>query len=464
MEKLDIAIIGAGTAGLSARSVVEKYTQNYKVFDAGILGTTCARVGCMPSKVLIQSANDYHRRLSLVQEGIQGAETLTVHVNETFAHVRALRDRFVQDVMQGMHSWKKTHLVNEYVEIKNQNILQTSNGQEFETKKIIISTGSTPIVPKAFKGFESYCVTTDELFEMESVPSTWAVIGMGVIGLELGQAMDRLGLHVTMFGRRLALAGISDPEILAYAHKNLKKELNMICESIINVAEKKGQLEIKTKSQVVLVDRVLLAAGRAPNVARLKLNQAGISVNEQGVPVFDSETMLVKDSNHIFIAGDCNDEKEILHEAADEGRIAGYNACQENVTSFQRRTPLGIIFTDPNIAFVGKKYQELVDEKISFETGKVSFEGQGRAIVKLKEKGILHVYADSTSGIILGAEMFAPEGEHLAQMLSWAISENWTVDQTLSKPFYHPVIQEGLRTALRNIKQNQYEIEIPTKT
>lgn len=102
MKKYDVVIIGAGTAGLSARKVVSKYTQNYVVIDDGILGTTCARVGCMPSKAFIQVANDFHRRNSFQEIGIAGSEVLKVDSEKVMSHTRKLRDRFVRSVLNGM--------------------------------------------------------------------------------------------------------------------------------------------------------------------------------------------------------------------------------------------------------------------------------------------------------------------------------------------------------------------------
>ena len=110
----------------------------------------------------------------------------------------------------------------------------------------------------------------------------------------------------------------------------------------------------------------------------------------------------------------------------------------------------GVTFSDPNIATVGKRFSDLKEENIEFVTGKVTFEGQGRSIVKLKEQGLLHVYIDKVTGVIYGAEMQAPSGEHLAHLLAWAISMKLTVFEALKMPFYHPVIEEGLRTALRD--------------
>ena len=144
-----------------------------------------------------------------------------------------------------------------------------------------------------------------------------------------------------------------------------------------------------------------------------------------------------------------NGERSLLHEAADEGYIAGFNAVNPK-QCFKRRPSLGVTFSDPNIATIGTRYKDLDSSKII--SGHVSFEGQGRSIVKLKEKGMLKIFASKDDGKILGAELFAPEGEHLAHLIAWGISLNLNVEEMLKMPFYHPVIEEGLRTALRDAR------------
>ena len=126
MKKLDVVIIGAGTAGLSARREIEKKTDSYIVIDDGPLGTTCARVGCMPSKVLIQVADDYHRRLSLAEEGINGASTLSLDGKKVMQHVRKLRDRFVRGVMGGMDEWTDGRLVRGRATLVDKNTVEVN--------------------------------------------------------------------------------------------------------------------------------------------------------------------------------------------------------------------------------------------------------------------------------------------------------------------------------------------------
>jgi dihydrolipoamide dehydrogenase len=191
---------------------------------------------------------------------------------------------------------------------------------------------------------------------------------------------------------------------------------------------------------------VLAATGRMPNVARLDLHRTGLALDGHGVPLFDPTSMQCGSSG-IFIAGDVSQDRPLLHEAADQGRIAGDNAGRfPDTRQGLRHAPMSVVFTDPQIAVVGKAFHKL--KPGSFATGEVSFEDQGRSRVMLQNRGMLHVYAEHRTGRFLGAEMAGPRAEHLA----WACQSGMTIEQMLKMPFYHPVVEEGLRTALRDAK------------
>ena len=197
-----------------------------------------------------------------------------------------------------------------------------------------------------------------------------------------------------------------------------------------------------------------------PNVAALGLDQTTLKLDAKGVPLFDpvtTRTVNADEASTIFIAGDASNFIPLLHEASDEGRIAGGNAARlalgKKVNSGLRRARLGVVFTDPQIGIVGGGFRSL--KPGTFATGQVSFEDQGRARILLKNKGRLNVYGDIATGRFLGAEMLAPAAEHLAHLLSWALQNNMSVAQMLEMPFYHPVIEEGLRTALRDLDIKQ---------
>ncbi len=449
MRKVKIAIIGAGSAGLSAQRQVSKFTDDYIVIDNGILGTTCARVGCMPSKVLIQVANDFHRRKKFDQTGITGAENLTIDRKKVMKYVRKLRDRFVRGVISDVEQWKETHLIQKRAQFIDRNTLDLGD-EKIQADQIIIATGSTPIVPKPWHKFQDYLVDTNSFFELRDLPQKMAVIGLGVIGIELGQALHRLDVDVIGISRSKSIGGITDPIIRDYIAKKLSEEMNLNFNGVDRLEKADGKIKIHSGSQSYSVDKILVSTGRSPNVKGLGLENLDIELDDRGVPLFNVNTTRIQNSN-LFLIGDVNADRPILHEASDEGSIAGYNAVHDANECFRRRTLLGVTFSSPNIAFVGERYQSLKDKGIAFEVGKVSFEGQGRSIVKLQEVGLLHVYGCKNTGKILGAELFAPDGEHLAHLLAWVIDFEKTVHHVLNLPFYHPVVEEGLRTAFRHL-------------
>lgn len=184
----------------------------------------------------------------------------------------------------------------------------------------------------------------------------------------------------------------------------------------------------------------------------MAIENTGLALDDKGVPIFDHHTLQTS-VEHIFIAGDANNEIPLLHEAADEGKIAGANAGRfPDVRAGLRRTPLGVVFTEPQIANIGLSPNEVEARYAGhYAVGEVSFEGQGRSRVMLKNQGILKVYGEQGTGLLLGAEMFGPAAEHIGHLLSWAIQQRQTVAQILDMPFYHPVIEEGVRTALRDL-------------
>jgi dihydrolipoamide dehydrogenase len=151
----------------------------------------------------------------------------------------------------------------------------------------------------------------------------------------------------------------------------------------------------------------------------------------------------------VFIVGDANGRRPLLHEASDEGRIAGYNALADDVTCFQKRTALAIAFSDPNMAVIGKSHAELVEEGADFVTGESAYDRQGRALMMGRNEGLVRLYAAKKDDRLLGAELVAPEGEHLAHLIAWATACGMTASDVLSMPFYHPVLEEGLRKAFR---------------
>ncbi len=210
--KVDTIIVGAGTAGLTALHEVRGYTEDFLLINDGRWGTTCASVGCMPSKALIEVANAFHRRRVFEDFGIRGGEALRADIPAVLAHVRKLRDGFVAGP-ESMREKLGRRAISGRARLKGPNLVEV-NGEEIEARAIILATGSRPVVPKAWAAFGDRVLTSDTLFEQTGLPRRVAVIGMGAIGVEIAQALAGLGLEVAGFDAVDGLAGISDPRIL----------------------------------------------------------------------------------------------------------------------------------------------------------------------------------------------------------------------------------------------------------
>jgi len=454
---VDVAIIGAGTAGMAAYRGAKESTDSVLLIEGGNYGTTCARVGCMPSKLLIAAAEAAHHARHTEMFGVN-VEQVSVDGKAVMQRVQKERDRFVGFVMESVEGFDSKDKIKGYAKFKDSHTLLIDDEIEISAKRIVIATGSRPHYPAILAKAGKLLLTNDEVFELDDLPKSVAVFGPGVIGLELGQALSRLGVRVKIFGRSGSIATLQDPEIKAYADKTFNDEFYLDTNSQVSDIEKTtGGVKVsylnKSGQQTSEVFSYILAAtGRTPNVDKLGLENINMQLDSRGVPIFNRHT-LQSNTKHIFVAGDANNDFPLLHEAADEGRIAGANAGKyPDVKAEHRSTALGIVFTEPQIANIGLNINEIKEHfGNNFAVGSVNFEGQGRSRVMGKNKGILKVYAEQGTGLFLGAEMFGPAAEHIGHLLSWAVQQQMTIEQILAMPFYHPVIEEGVRTSFREL-------------
>lgn len=454
--QFDVAIIGAGSAGMTAYRAARAHGKSVVLIEGGAYGTTCARVGCMPSKLLIAAADAAHAIASAPAFGIR-AEAVHIDGKAVMQRVKAERDRFVGFVVDGVEQIDAAERLHGYARFIADDCLQLGDKMQVHAERIVIATGASPRIPDALRGLGPQLIVNDDVFAWDDLPESVAVIGVGVIGLELGQALQRLGVRVAVFGRSGTLAQIGDADVNRAAIACLGAELDLRLNTTIVSAQRAGDRVALRSRDASGNERdeyyqfVLAATGRVPNVAKLALENTSLKLNEHGVPLYDMHTMQCGDSA-IFIAGDVDGDRPILHEAADEGRIAGDNVGRfPAVVPGLRHIAMSVAFTDPQVAAVGQTSRNL--KNIGHEYGELSFENQGRSRVMLQNRGLLKVYGEHGTHRFLGAEMIGPRAEHLAHLLAWACQSGLTVEQMLGMPFYHPVVEEGLRSALRDLKE-----------
>lgn len=460
-RSVEVAVIGAGTAGMTAFRKVLDHTSDAVLIEGARYGTTCARVGCMPSKLLIAAAEAAQMARKAPGFGVE-VDGVRVDGRAVMERVRAERDRFVGFVVEAVERWPAEQRVMGHARFLDDHTLAIERdgavAERIAARQIVIATGSRTLWPKPFEAAGDRLITSDDVFDWQDLPASAAVFGGGAIGLELGQALHHLGVRVRLFGKGGAVGILSDPEVERAALKALAGGPPFLPDAEIERIDRHGDAVTVTfkdggESRTERFAWLLAATGRKPLVQGLDLEKTSLELDDQGIPRFDPFTMQCGQS-HIFIAGDVDNDRAILHEAADEGRIAGDNAGRfPDVLAGHRRTAMGIVFIEPNLATVGQSYQELEATGCPFVTGSVSFESQGRSRVMRQNHGLLRVYGERGTGLFLGAEMAAPRAEHLAHLLAWAHQQRLTVSEMLEMPFYHPVIEEGLRTALRNLNR-----------
>ena len=443
----DVAVIGAGTAGLAAERAARSNGASTLLIDPYYRGTTCATVGCMPSKLLIAASHAAHAARSTGKFGITVSD-IAIDGKAVMKRVRDERDRFARLTRESIADIPADIRLSGRAKFISADCLELDDGRRIEAGSIVIATGSAPFIPDQFAGLGTRLLTNENVFDLEDLPDRLAVVGSGAIGLELAQAMARLGVEVTLFDLGERLGGIRCDKVHASLKSIIEEDLTLRLGVELEVMVTDSGASIAwtgPASGKADFDYILVATGRPPNLDSLNLAAAGIALDDNGVPVHDRDTMQCGDSS-IFLAGDIANDLPLLHEASHDGAIAGRNAVAFPAsTHAQRFTPFSITFTSPPVARIGQSEEDGVI------TGTADFSDQGRARVEGVNQGVLTLYAAAPDGRLIGADLCTPASEHLAHMLAWAVQQGQTATQLLAMPYYPPTIEEGLKQALRTI-------------
>ncbi len=450
-REVEYVILGVGTAGLGAFSRIRKQTDSLLLIQHGPYGTTCARVGCMPSKMLIAAGDLAHAIDEGAYFGIDGH--YQVNGKRVFERLKQDRtEKFVGSVIKYVDSIRDQFKVEGKATFVDPHTIDVDGKLQVKADKIILACGSTPYISPVFEPLQDELDTSDTIFELDDLPKSLAVVGLGVIALELGQAFHRLGVNTTLYGRSGRIGSFTHPDMQREVMRTLQQELNIIPQGNFTQATKVAdgyELTYVTGAGETITrtyERVLLASGRTSNLRSMKLENAGLALNSRGLPQYDSLTMQCGNAP-VFIAGDATEELALWHEAYIEGRIAAESAINYPSRKEGKRTPgIGIYFTDPQMASVGASYSSLDAEQIVIGRARM---GQGpRHEIYNDNRGMIQVYVDKDNGSLLGAEIFGRGAEHMAQTLVLAIEHELTVGEILQMPVYHPSLEEVMKDAL----------------
>lgn len=438
----DVAVIGAGTAGLAAWRAATEAGADALLIERGPGGTTCARVGCMPSKALLaagrsaRSADEFGVRIGKVE--VDGGAVM--------ARVRRVRDIMVDAVFAGMDDISANRRIDGEARFTGPTTLALDDRLTIEAKAVVIATGADPVVPDAFADVRDRVRTHVDIWDIDALPRSLAVLGAGLVGIELAQAFSWLGVEVTVFDPGDTVGALTDPEANRAAIACIGRDVTLRLGCKPKGTPIDGGVRLEGDGAPVEVELVLAATGRPPNLGALDLEAAGLPLGEHGIPKFSHRTKRVGDTN-VWIAGDANGWRPVLHEAAHAGRIAGHGAAQMGAADDPVvLTALAMVYTEPGIVTVGTGFCDLPD---GARIGSATMTG-GRAQVDGHQGGLVRVYA-ATDGTLIGGTIVAHAAEHLGHELMIAVTQGINAEAFAKVPWYHPCYEEVLQNAVRDL-------------
>ena len=446
----DVAVVGAGTAGLFARRAAADAGARTVLIEGGEGGTTCVRCGCIPSKLLLLAADAARHARGA---GVFGVRTGAVEVDgpAVMHRVQAVRDTFLEGLLDKWRELPDDAKLQGWASFTAPGVLRVGDDVQVRAKAVVLAIGARPIVAEALKPAGDLVLTHETVFELPDLPASLAVVGAGPVGVELALALARLGVRVTLFDKGEALGGLKDEAVAARALELLGEEVEMILGVEVSARAEGGEAVVGWRGEDGRAGerryaRVLAAAGKSTPFERLNLQAAGVALDDHGGPEVDPATLRCGDAP-VFVAGDAEDYLPVLHEARAQGLAAGAAAARPGERHARDRAPLlAITYTDPDLAQVGEPLSKLGDDAV---VGESRFE-EGRSTLEDRPHGLMRLYARA-DGRLAGAEMVGSDVEHLSQRFADWLACGLTVDAALALPFYHPTTDEDLRAALQDL-------------
>ena len=459
-EKFDVTVIGGGPAGyVCAIRLSQLGLKTACVESRGSLGGTCLNIGCIPSKSLLNMSESFHKAKNFSNIGIETGE-----IKLNLQKMMSNKDSSVATLTKGVEFLFKKNKVTYIKGVgsfneKNEILVKNDKSEiKIKTDKTIISTGSEPLSLPGIDFDEKKILSSTGALSISKLPKKMVVVGGGYIGLEMGSVWSRLGTEVHVIEYLDHITPGLDKEISNEFMKILKKqnikfELNTKVEKITK--NDQGviiETSNKDTKNNIEADLVLISVGRKPYTDKLNLEKVGINRDQKGKIIVNKN--FETNVKNIYAIGDVIDGPMLAHKAEEEGiAVAELIAGQSGHVNYDIIP--GVIYTSPEVAYVGKNEEELKEKKINYKVGKFPFMANSRAKAINEPEGFVKILAESTTDRVLGVHIIGPHaGEMIAEM-SVAMEFGASSEDIARTCHAHPTFSEAIKEAALSVDKRQ---------
>ena len=442
VKQFDIIVIGMGPAGMAVTAMGAAMGLNVLSVEKHKVGGECLNCGCIPSKALLKAGSALHAARDLARFGINAE--LAVGPSDPMQVVRDKVHKINDKKFQA--AFERATLVSGVAEFVDERTVQV-NGETYTAKHIFIATGTEPFVPP-IPGLADVpdILTNMNMFEIEKIPESLAIIGGGAIGSEMAQAFTRLGAKVTMAHMDPHLVPLADEDAAHVLEEAFAREGITVHNGakITGVEMKDGRIITRTDKGDMTSERILVAAGRKPVLEGLKLDNAGIEHTRRGITV---DAYMRTSRPHIYAVGDCNGHSLLSHAAMHQGMLALMHALSPMSVPMLKRERYVVpwaVFTEPEIAQVGLTEDQARERGVKVQAMKKEFRSYGRTVADGRPEGFIKVVTDAR-GRIWGATIV---GEAASELI-----HEWTMAIQYKKRMRHVMMMQHAFPAISMINK-----------
>ena len=441
----DVAILGGGSAGYAAARTAADAGLKAVVIEGGKeVGGLCILRGCMPTKALLYAAEVMHLAGHAHPWGIRAGK-----VGFDFTKVMARKNALIKDFAEYRRqqlAGGKFKFIRARVRFLDPHIVRLDNGKILTAAHFIIATGSTVAPSPLAQLREVGCLASDDALTLKRLPKSLIVLGGGAIACEFAQFFARFGVKVTLIQRSKHILREFDTDAAVEIEKVFRREgIKTYTHTKLAGVKREGGLKTvlfqrEGKMISVSADEILFALGRVPDTASLNLDGAGVATEQGRIVANDFMQTSVP---HIYTAGDCTGPHEIVHLAVQQGEIAAHNIARPgHPRKMDYRLLISVVFTEPQVAFVGLTEKEAKSQGIPYRAASYPFNDHGKSLIMEARDGFVKLLADRKSGEILGGACVGPMGGELIHEIVTAMAGRMTVHTLAATPHYHPTLAE----------------------